>query len=122
MFKVEAVVIGAGVIGLAIARALALHGVNVVLLEKESVAGTGTSSRNSEVIHSGIYYEPESLKARLCVQGRRMLYGYCADRGIPHQQCGKLIVATEPGEEEYLGRLLQRAECNGVEEITPIGG
>ena len=96
MFKVEAVVVGAGVIGLAIARALALRGIKVVLLEKESVAGTGTSSRNSEVIHSGIYYEPGSLKARLCVRGRRALYRYCDDRGIAYRQCGKLVVATSP--------------------------
>jgi L-2-hydroxyglutarate oxidase LhgO len=122
MYKVEVVVVGAGVIGLAIARALALRGQQVVVLEKENSIGTGTSSRNSEVIHSGIYYEPESLKARLCVHGRRLLYGYCADRGIPHRHCGKLIVATEPGEEEYLGRLLQRAKCNGVEDIDLIGG
>jgi L-2-hydroxyglutarate oxidase LhgO len=121
MFKVEVVVVGAGVIGLAIARALALRGRQVVLLEKEGSIGTGTSSRNSEVIHSGIYYEPESLKARLCVHGRRLLYSYCADRGIPHRQCGKLIVATEPGEDEYLVRLLQRAESNGVEDIALIG-
>jgi len=120
MFKVQAVVVGAGVIGLAIARALALRGVQVVLLEKEGSIGTGTSSRNSEVIHSGIYYEPESLKARLCVQGRRMLYRYCAERGIPHRQCGKLIVATAPGEDDYLQHLLQRAETNGVEGIEII--
>jgi len=121
MFKVEAVVVGAGVIGLAIARALALHGVKVVLLEKESVAGTGTSSRNSEVIHSGIYYEPESLKALLCVRGRRMMYNYCDERRVPHRQCGKLVVATDPSEDAQLGYLLQRAEKNGVEEIELIG-
>src|SRR3990172_3145219 len=121
MFKVEAVVIGAGVIGLAIARALALHGVNVVLLEKESVAGTGTSSRNSEAIHSGIYYEPESLKALLCVRGRRMMYNYCDERRVSHRQCGKLVVATDPSEDAQLGYLLQRAEKNGVEEIELIG-
>ena len=121
MFKVEAVVVGAGVIGLAIARAFALHGIKVVLLEKESVAGTGTSSRNSEVIHSGIYYEPESLKARLCVRGRRALYRYCDDRGIAYRQCGKLVVATGPGEDAYLDHLLQRAESNGVEGIERIG-
>ena len=121
MFKVEAVVVGAGVIGLAIARAIALHGIKVVLLEKESVAGTGTSSRNSEVIHSGIYYEPESLKARLCVRGRRALYRYCDDRGIAYRQCGKLVVATGPGEDAYLDHLLQRAESNGVERIERIG-
>ncbi len=121
MFKVEAVVVGAGVIGLAIARALALHGVQVVLLEKESAAGTGTSSRNSEVIHSGIYYESESLKARFCVRGRRSLYRYCDERGIPFRRCGKLVVAISPGEDDYLGHLLQRAKSNGVEGIELIG-
>ena len=121
MFKVEAVVVGAGVVGLAIARALALRGVQVLLLEKEDRAGSGTSSRSSEVIHAGLYYEPASLKAALCVPGRRLLYRYCRERGVPHRQCGKLVVATEPGEDAYLGRLLQRAEENGVEDVAHIG-
>jgi len=121
MFKVEAVVVGAGVIGLAIARALALRGVQVLLLEKESVIGSGTSSRNSEVIHAGLYYEPESLKALLCVRGRRMLYRYCGERRVPHRRCGKLVVATDPSEDAYLSKLLRRAENNGVEEIELIG-
>jgi len=121
MFKVEAVVIGAGVIGLAIARALALRGVQVLLLEKEGVVGSGTSSRNSEVIHAGLYYEPESLKALLCVRGRRLLYHYCEERRVPHRQCGKLVVATHPGEDAHLGHLRQRAEKNGVKEIDLIG-
>jgi L-2-hydroxyglutarate oxidase LhgO len=120
MFKVEAVVVGAGVVGLAIARALALRGVQVLLLEKEDRAGTGTSSRSSEVIHAGLYYEPGSLKAALCAPGRRLLYRYCRERGVPHQQCGKLVVATQPGEDAYLGRLLQRAEKNGVEDVAHI--
>ena len=121
MFKVEAVVVGAGVIGLAIARALALRGVQVLLLEKEGVIGSGTSSRNSEVIHAGLYYEPESLKARLCVRGRDSLYRYCDERRVPHRRCGKLVVATDASEEGYLGHLLQRAVTNGVEEIELIG-
>ena len=121
MFKVEAVVVGAGVIGLAIARALALRGVQVVVLEKERVVGSGTSSRNSEVIHSGIYYEPESLKARFCVRGRRALYRYCDERGIAYRQCGKLVVATSPEEDSYLDHLLQRAKSNEVEGIERIG-
>jgi L-2-hydroxyglutarate oxidase LhgO len=121
MFKVEAVVVGAGVVGLAIARALAIRGVQVLLLEKEDRAGSGTSSRSSEVIHAGLYYEPSSLKAALCVPGRRLLYRYCLERGVPHRQCGKLVVATEPGEDAYLGRLLQRAEENGVEDVAHIG-
>jgi L-2-hydroxyglutarate oxidase LhgO len=87
MFKVEAVVVGAGVVGLAIARALALRGVQVLLLEKEDRAGSGTSSRSSEVIHAGLYYEPSSLKAALCVPGRRLLYRYCRERGVPQRQC-----------------------------------
>jgi L-2-hydroxyglutarate oxidase LhgO len=121
MFKVEAVVVGAGVIGLAIARALALRGVKVVVLEKERVVGSGTSSRNSEVIHSGIYYEPQSLKARFCVRGRRALYRYCDERGIAYRQCGKLVVATSPEEDSYLEHLLQRAKSNEVEGIERIG-
>ena len=121
MFKVETVVVGAGVIGLAIARALALRGLQVLLLEREGVVGSGTSSRNSEVIHAGLYYEPESLKALLCVRGRRMMYNYCDERRVPHRQCGKLVVATDPSEDAQLGYLLQRAEKNGVEEIELIG-
>lgn len=121
MFKVEAVVIGAGVIGLAIARALALRGVQVLLLEREDRAGSGTSSRSSEVIHAGLYYQPGSLKAVLCVQGRRLLYDYCREHAVPHRRCGKLVVATDPSEDAYLGRLLQRAKENGVEDIAQIG-
>ena len=121
MFKVEAVVVGAGVIGLAIARALALRGVQVLLLEKAARIGSETSSRNSEVIHAGLYYHPESLKAELCVAGRRLLYRYCRDRRVAYRQCGKLVVATEPREDAYLGCLLQRAQQNGVEDIELIG-
>ena len=121
MFKVEAVVVGAGVVGLAIARALALRGVQVLLLEKEGVIGSGTSSRNSEVIHAGLYYEPDSLKAEFCVRGRDMLYRYCDERRIPHRRCGKLVVATDQSEEAYLGHLLQRALRNGVEDVELIG-
>jgi L-2-hydroxyglutarate oxidase LhgO len=121
VFKVEAVVIGAGVIGLAIARALASRGIQVVVLENESLVGSGTSSRNSEVIHAGLYYEPGSLKARLCVDGRHMLYRYCDERHLPCRQCGKLVIATDEGEESYLAKLLQRARSNGVEDIELIG-
>ena len=92
--QVDAVVIGAGVVGLAVGRALALSGREVLVLESENAIGTGTSSRNSEVIHAGIYYPAGSLKARLCVQGKQMLYAYCAERGVAHKQLGKLIVAT----------------------------
>ena len=93
--RVDCVVIGAGVIGLAVARQLAVTGRDVILLESTDCIGSGTSSRNSEVIHAGIYYPKDSLKARMCVQGRDLLYAYCADRGVPHQRCGKLLVATD---------------------------
>src|SRR5512145_2725756 len=92
---IECAVIGAGVVGLAIARRLALAGREVVILEAEEAFGTHTSSRNSEVIHAGIYYPTGSLKARLCVAGRRALYRYCTDHGINHRCIGKLVVATE---------------------------
>ena len=90
--QIDAVVIGAGVVGLAVGRELALHGLEVMVLESENAIGTGTSSRNSEVIHAGIYYPAGSLKARLCVQGKQLLYAYCADRGVAHRRLGKLIV------------------------------
>ena len=88
MDSVECVVIGAGVVGLAVARALALAGREVVILEAEDAIGTHTSSRNSEVIHAGIYYPKDSLKARACVEGRRRLYEYCVTHGVPHRRCG----------------------------------
>jgi L-2-hydroxyglutarate oxidase LhgO len=119
--KIEAVVVGAGIVGLAIARALAQRGRKVLLLEKERAIGTGTSSRNSEVIHAGLYYEPGSLKARLCVEGRRLLYHYCEQRGVPYRRCGKLVVATELGEDAALEALRARAETNGVEDLTLLG-
>jgi L-2-hydroxyglutarate oxidase LhgO len=90
----DCVVIGAGVVGLAIARELALAGREVIVLEAADMIGTGTSSRNSEVIHAGIYYPTGSLKAKLCVAGKKFIYDYCAERGIPHRACTKLIVAT----------------------------
>ena len=98
MEKVDCIVIGAGVIGLAVARRLAQAGREVVLLEAADGIGTVTSSRNSEVIHAGISYRAGSLMARMCVDGRRALYDYCRDHGIPHRNCGKLIVATTPQE------------------------
>ena len=123
MFRTEAVVVGAGVIGLSIARALAARGVEVLVLEKASRIGQGISSRNSEVIHAGLYYPPGSLKARLCVEGRRALYQYCADRNVAHRRCGKLVVATTPEEDAALHEVLtkdvsskshQRREVLGV--------
>ncbi|HUU24981.1 MAG TPA: NAD(P)/FAD-dependent oxidoreductase [Methyloceanibacter sp.] len=121
MFKIEAVVVGAGVIGLSIARALAARGLEVLVLEREAGIGQGISSRNSEVIHAGLYYAPGSLKARLCVEGRRALYQYCAERGVPHRRCGKLVVATTPNEDAALTRIHERADANGVEETELIG-
>ena len=115
--QVDPVVIGAGVVGLAVARALALQGREVMVLEAADAFGTGTSARNSEVIHAGIYYPAGSLKARLCVQGKQMLYDYCAERGIAHQRCGKLIVATSADQVDELRAIQQRAAANGVHDL-----
>lgn len=112
---VDCVVIGAGVVGLAVARALALAGREVIVVEAAEGIGTETSSRNSEVIHAGIYYPKGSLMARACVAGRRMLYAYCAEHGVPHRNCGKLIVATDDTESARLAEIKARAEANGVE-------
>src|SRR5512147_1764313 len=112
---VDCVVIGAGVVGLAVARALALAGREVIVVEAAEGIGTETSSRNSEVIHAGIYYPKDSLMARFCVAGRRMLYRFCDERGVPYANCGKLIVATSDAETEMLAGIKARAEANGVE-------
>lgn len=117
MADVECVVAGAGVVGLAIARRLALSGVETLILEAADAIGTETSSRNSEVIHAGIYYAPGSLKARLCVEGRARLYAYAAERNIPHRRCGKLIVATAPEQEAVLETIRQRAAASGVHDL-----
>ena len=109
--------IGAGVVGLAAARALALAGREVIILEAEDTIGTHTSSRNSEVIHAGIYYPKDSLKARLCVAGRKRLYRYCAEHGVPHLRCGKLIVATSEGQVAELESIRRRAHANGVADV-----
>lgn len=114
MDRIQTVVIGAGVVGLAVARKLALEGQEVLLLESADAFGTGTSSRNSEVIHAGIYYPQGSLKAQLCVQGRQRLYAYCRERNIAHQQCGKLIVATSPEQVAQLSAIQAKATANGV--------
>ncbi len=115
--RVDCVVVGAGVVGLAAARALALAGREVLLLEAAAAIGTATSSRNSEVIHAGIYYASGSLKARLCVQGRSLLYAYCAERGIGHSRCGKLIVATSAEDEAKLQGIALQAATNGVTDM-----
>ncbi|MBB1077789.1 NAD(P)/FAD-dependent oxidoreductase [Rhodoferax sp. 4810] len=117
MDQVDCVVVGAGVLGLAVARALALAGREVLVLEAAAAIGTGTSSRNSEVIHAGIYYPQGSLKARLCVQGRAMLYDYCAQRGVGHRRCGKLIVATTAAQVADLQGIQDRASRNGVTDL-----
>jgi L-2-hydroxyglutarate oxidase LhgO len=114
---VDCVVIGAGVIGLAVARALALASREVIVLEQANTIGTETSSRNSEVIHAGIYYAQASAKAHLCVAGKEFLYRYCRERGIPHQACGKLIVATEDRQIPVLRELARKAERNGVMDL-----
>lgn len=118
MEQVDVVVVGAGVVGLACARALALAGREVLVIESEAGIGMGTSSRNSEVIHAGIYYPPGSLKARHCVHGKTLLYRYCEERGVGHLRCGKLIVATTPGQVAELAILKEKAARNGVTDLT----
>jgi len=118
--RVDSVVIGAGVVGLAVARALARAGREVVVLESEDAIGTHTSSRNSEVIHAGIYYAKDSLKARLCVAGRDMLYRYCGEHGVAHRRCGKLIVAATQADNSELARICAAAEANGVDDLKPL--
>jgi L-2-hydroxyglutarate oxidase LhgO len=122
MDRVECVVIGAGVIGLAVARRLAQAGREVIVLEAAEGIGTVTSSRNSEVIHAGIYYRAGSFMARMCVAGKHALYDYCADHGIPHRNCGKLIVATTPKEAEKLQSIRAHAEANGVCDMQTLSG
>jgi L-2-hydroxyglutarate oxidase LhgO len=114
MDRVECVVVGAGVVGLAVAQRLAGAGREVLVLEAAERIGTGTSSRNSEVIHAGLYYPAGSLKARLCIAGRDALYAYCARRGIAHRRLGKLIVATDPGQIAKLESIARQAEANGA--------
>jgi L-2-hydroxyglutarate oxidase LhgO len=117
---VDAVVVGAGIIGLAVARALALAGREVVIVEAEGAIGTHTSSRNSEVIHAGIYYPEGSLKARSCVAGRQRLYEYCVEHGVPHARCGKLIVAADASQLAELEALRAKAHANGVTDVVPL--
>ena len=114
MDRVDALVIGAGVVGLAVGRALALRGFETIVAETQDGIGQGVSSRNSEVIHAGLYYPPGSLKARLCVRGKDLLYALCASHGVDHRRCGKLTVANSPEEQAALRRLQDRAAANGV--------
>lgn len=118
--EADCVVVGAGVVGLAVARALALAGREVIVLESEGEIGAHTSSRNSEVIHAGIYYPKGSLKARLCVDGRDRLYRYCVEHAIDHRRCGKLIVAANEGEERQLDRIAGAAAANGVDDLERL--
>ncbi len=115
---VDCVVVGAGVVGLAVARALALVGREVLVLEACNAIGTQTSSRNSEVIHAGMYYPTGSLKAKLCVRGKALLYAYCVERGIGHQRCGKFIVATAPDQLAKLQAIHDRAIANGIHDLV----
>lgn len=114
----DCVVIGAGVVGLACARALAQAGLQVVILEREKRFGGGISSRSSEVIHAGVHYPPGSLKARLCVRGKQLLYQYCTARHIPHRRCGKLIVSTATAQEAHLHHIIEQARACGVADLT----
>jgi len=116
--QLDAVVIGAGVVGLAVARALALSGREVVILEAEDAIGTHTSSRNSEVIHAGIYYPKGSLKARACVEGKALLYEYCVAHGVPHRRSGKLIVAADDSQLPELQKIQDKAHANGVTDVV----
>ncbi|MEP6875367.1 MAG: NAD(P)/FAD-dependent oxidoreductase [Burkholderiales bacterium] len=120
MDAVDAVVIGAGVVGLAIGRALAMRGLETVVLERANAIGTGTSSRNSEVIHAGIYYPTDSLKALLCVRGRAQLYDYLESHGVAHRRCGKLLVATSPAQQARLTQIQAQAARNGVHDLRLV--
>lgn len=120
MESIECLVIGAGVVGLACARELALQGKDVIIAEASADIGFGISSRNSEVIHAGIYYPAGSLKARLCVEGKYLLYDYLKTRGVAHRRCGKLIVATEPSQLPGLEGILNKAHANGVGDVRQV--
>jgi len=119
-FEADAVVIGAGVVGLAVARRLALDGLDTIVLEKNDHIGMETSARNSEVIHAGIYYPQGSLKARLCVEGKHLLYDFCASHGVPHKRLGKLVVG-HAGQEAQIAAIAKLASDNGVEDLRPLG-
>ncbi len=118
MNSIDCLVIGAGVIGLAVARALARAGREVIVVEAEDAIGTGTSSRNSEVVHAGIYYPTGLAKTRLCVEGKALLYDFCRDYGVPHRRCGKLIVAADAAETPGLAALERQARANGVDDLV----
>lgn len=119
---VETIVVGAGVVGLAVARALGLAGHETMVLEQHALIGSETSSRNSEVIHAGIYYPPGSLRARLCVRGKELLYAFCAENRVAHARCGKLLVATHESQLPKLAAIRETATKNGVTDLEPLGG
>jgi L-2-hydroxyglutarate oxidase LhgO len=121
MDQVDIAIIGAGVVGLSVARELALRGREVVLIEAANAIGTGISSRNSEVVHAGLYYPAGSLKARLCVRGKALLYDYCAARGVAHRRCGKLVVATRAVDLPRLEELAAKGAANGVDDLRLLG-
>ena len=119
---VQSIVVGAGAVGLAVGRALAMSGHAVMLLEQHGLIGSETSSRNSEVIHAGIYYPPGSLRATLCVRGKELLYAFCAENSVAHARCGKLLVATQESQLPKLAAIKATAEKNGVTDLEPLGG
>lgn len=121
MDTVDTVVIGAGVVGLACAAELARRGREVIITERETAIGTGTSARNSEVIHAGLYYRPGSLKARLCVAGRQRLYAWCSERGVDYRRCGKLLLASHAAQQAALDAIAARARANGVDDLQMLG-
>src|SRR5680860_1373337 len=122
MEKIDVLIIGAGVVGLAVATELSkqLNDLSLVLLEQHSKFGQETSSRNSEVIHAGIYYPTGSLKAQSCVAGKKLLYAYCAEHGVPHRRCGKLIVATSAEQQATLAAIRAKAAANGVADLEAL--
>ena len=120
--QVDCAVIGAGVVGLAIARRMALAGREVVILEAEEAFGTHTSARNSEVIHAGIYYASGSMKARLCVPGRKALYRYCAEHDVKHRNIGKVVVACEAAQVPAMHKYIEQARANGVDDLRLLSG
>jgi L-2-hydroxyglutarate oxidase LhgO len=120
MDSVDCLVVGAGVVGLAVARSLALAGLEVLVVEGEDRIGTGVSARNSEVIHAGLYYPPGSLKARLCVEGKERLYAYCAERGVTHRRLGKLVVAVEAAQTGRLEAIRENAVQSGVTDLRML--
>jgi L-2-hydroxyglutarate oxidase LhgO len=120
MPDIDALVVGAGVVGIAVARALALSGRSVIVIERADGIGSETSSRNSEVIHSGIYYPRDTLKAKPCIAGRQKLYEFSAERGVPHRRCGKLIVAADKAELAAIEALALKGEANGVDDLKML--